>query len=128
MTEQILLGSFAGLLIALYLSILLAAVFSRGIFGSLLAALLLITQGLSGIFEVSIVPKVDGFFAMLGIDATQDLTSPGIIALFVVTVGGITLSQLSGFIRFLRQLIDRIGAAITAYFSKPENPTDPAGN
>lgn len=124
--EQVVPGIAGGLLAALYVSIFLAALLSKRMLGSVLVALMAIWQALTSIFAINWLPDPTPLLALVGIDGTLEMTPPGIWSLLVSMLCGVAIAHFTGFIRFLRRCMDRLGAALAARFAGPGNPMDPA--
>ena len=121
--DQILMGVAGGLLGALYLSFLFAAFFSKGALGSLLAAAILLFQGLTSSFGISWLPNPSAVLAAWGIDIEMEMTAPGVASIMVSMLCGVAVACFTGFTRFLGRRIDLAGAAIAARFAGPSDPT-----
>ncbi len=126
MLDQVVPGIAGGVLAALYVSIFLSALLSKRMLGALLVALMAIWQGITSIFEIDWLPDPIPLLALVGIDGNLEMTPPGIWSLLVSMLCGVAIAHFTGFIRFLRRCIDRLGAALAARFAGPGNPLDPA--
>lgn len=122
--DHIVLGLLGGLLGAIYLTIFFAALRSKSWLGMFLFLGLVILNVLPGEVTLPWLPDPTKLFDSWGLNASAELSRPGILTLMLTMVGGAVLAYFSGLIKWVSRLLDRISTAIAARFRPPENPTD----
>lgn len=126
--EHIVFGLCGGLLGAIYLTIFFAALRSKSWLGLTLFLGFTLLMVLPSKLALSWFPDPTTILDSWGLNASADLSRPGILSLMLTMVGGVALAHFSGLINWVSRVIDRLGAAITARLKGPENPTDLTGN
>lgn len=124
--DHIVLGLLGGLLGAVYLTIFFASVHSKSWIGMILLLGMALFSILPSKFELSWIPDPTSILDSWGLNASADLSGPGILTLMLSMAGGLALAYFSGLIKRVGRLIDRVGAVIAARFIGPAEPTDPA--
>ncbi|PQZ93527.1 hypothetical protein CQ018_07545 [Arthrobacter sp. MYb227] len=126
--DHIVLGLLGGLLGAVYLTFFFGVLHSKSWFGLFLFLGMSLITALPSKFELSWLPDPTRILDSWGLNASADLSGPGVLSLLLSMVGGVVLAYFSGLIKLVSRFIDRFSAAIAARFRRPENPMNSARN
>lgn len=126
--DHIVLGLLGGLLGAIYLTIFFAALHNKSWLGMFLFLGFVILTVLPSKVSFAWLPDPTQLLDSWGLNASADLSGPGVLSLMLTMVGGVLLAYFSGLLKLVGHLLDRLSAALLARFRRPENPRDLAGN